>query len=181
MGARFTFTIPSVEESGSGTASVPTPRSVRSSQRAVGEAGQPVRVLAVDDDPQALRYVSDALNRAGYSPIVTGDPGEALRLVDAEKPDLVLLDMMLPGADGIELMKDILETADVPVVFLSAYGQDSLLPGPWTWGPWITSPSPSRQLSLRRGSGRPCGSGRRPSRQSRMCWAALWSTTANAG
>ena len=63
MGARFTFTIPSVEESGSGTASVLTPRSVRSSQRAVGEAGQPVRVLAVDDDPQALRYVSDALNR----------------------------------------------------------------------------------------------------------------------
>ena len=127
MGARFTFTLPSVEESGSGTASVPTPRSVRSSQRAVGEAGQPVRVLAVDDDPQALRYVSDALNRAGYAPLVTGDPGEALRLVADEKPDLVLLDMMLPGADGIELMKDILETADVPVIFLSAYGQDQLV------------------------------------------------------
>ena len=122
MGARFTFTLPSVEESGSGT-----PRSVRSSQRAVGEVGQPVRVLAVDDDPQALRYVGDALNRAGYAPLVTGDPGEALRLVADEKPDLVLLDMMLPGADGIELMKDILETADVPVVFLSAYGQDRLV------------------------------------------------------
>ena len=127
MGARFTFTLPSVEESGSGTASVPTPRSVRSSQRAVGEAGQPVRVLAVDDDPQALRYVSDALNRAGYAPLVTGDPGEALRLVADEKPDLVLLDMMLPGADGIELMKDILEAVDVPVIFLSAYGQDQLV------------------------------------------------------
>ena len=58
---------------------------------------------------------------------MTGDPGEALRLVADEKPDLVLLDMMLPGADGIELMKDILETADVPVVFLSAYGQDQLV------------------------------------------------------
>ena len=75
MGARFTFTLPSVEESGSGAASIPTPRSVRSSQRAVGEAGQPVRVLAVDDDPQALRYVSDALNRAGYCPHCDWGPG----------------------------------------------------------------------------------------------------------
>ena len=127
MGAQFTFTLPSVEESGSGTASVPTPRSIPSSRRAVGEPGQRLRVLAVDDDPQALRYVSDALTRAGYTPIVTGDPEEALRLVGGEKPDLVLLDMMLPGTDGIELMKDILETAEVPVIFLSAYGQDQLV------------------------------------------------------
>ena len=127
MGAQFTFTLPSVEESGSGTASVPTPRSIPSSRRAVGEPGQRLRVLAVDDDPQALRYVSDALTKAGYTPIVTGDPAEALRLVGGEKPDLVLLDMMLPGTDGIELMKDILETAEVPVIFLSAYGQDQLV------------------------------------------------------
>ena len=127
MGAQFTFTLPSVEESGSGTASVPTPRSIPSSRRAVGEPGQRLRVLAVDDDPQALRYVSDALTKAGYTPIVTGDPEEALRLVGGEKPDLVLLDMMLPGTDGIELMKDILETAEVPVIFLSAYGQDQLV------------------------------------------------------
>ena len=127
MGAQFTFTLPSVEESGSGAASVPTPRSVPSSRRAVGEPGQRLRVLAVDDDPLALRYVSDALSKAGYTPIVTGDPEEALRLVGGEKPDLVVLDMMLPGTDGIELMKDILETAEVPVIFLSAYGQDQLV------------------------------------------------------
>ena len=127
MGAQFTFTLPSVGESWSGTASVPTPRSISSSRRAVGKPGQRLRVLAVDDDPQALRYVSDALTKAGYTPIVTGDPEEALRLVGGEKPDLVLLDMMLPGTDGIELMKDILETAEVPVIFLSAYGQDQLV------------------------------------------------------
>ena len=86
MGAQFTFTLPSVEESGSGTASVPTPRSIPDSRRAVGEPGQRLRVLAVDDDPQALRYVSDALTKAGYMPIVTGDPEEALRLVGGEKP-----------------------------------------------------------------------------------------------
>ena len=53
---------------------------------------------------------------------MTGDPEEALRLVEEEKPDLVLLDLMLPGTDGIELMKDILGAADVPVIFVSAYG-----------------------------------------------------------
>ena len=123
MGARFTFTIPTVEETGSGTANGPARRSTRSSRRMVGEH---VRVLAVDDDPQALRYVRDALASAGYTPVVTGDPEEALRLVGEEKPDLVLLDLMLPGTDGIELMKDILTAGDVPVIFLSAYGRDDL-------------------------------------------------------
>ena len=87
MGARFTFTLPAVEEAVRGTASGPPPLSTRTSRRSVGER---VRVLAVDDDPQALRYVRDALSKAGYTPVVTGDPEE-------ERPDLVLLDLMLPG------------------------------------------------------------------------------------
>ena len=45
-----------------------------------------------------------------------------LRLVEAERPELVLLDLMLPGTDGIELMREIFDVADVPVIFLSAYG-----------------------------------------------------------
>ena len=56
MGARFTFTLPAVEEAVRGTASGPPPLSTRTSRRSVGER---VRVLAVDDDPQALRYVRD--------------------------------------------------------------------------------------------------------------------------
>ena len=122
MGARFTFTIPTVEEAGSGTAV-----STSAARRAVAGPGERVRVLAVDDDPQALRYVRDALASAGYTPVVTGDPEEALRLVGEEKPDLVLLDLMLPGTDGIELMKDILGAGDVPVIFVSAYGRDELI------------------------------------------------------
>ena len=124
MGARFIFTIPTVEEPGSGTANGPARLSTRSSRRMVGEH---VRILAVDDDPQALRYVRDALASAGYTPVVTGDPAEALRLVAEEKPDLVLLDLMLPGTDGIELMKTVPELSDVPVIFLSAYGRDQII------------------------------------------------------
>ena len=124
MGARFTFTIPTVEEAGSGTANGPARLSTRSSRRIVGEH---VRILAVDDDPQALRYVRDAPASAGYTPVVTGDPAEALRPVAEEKPDLVLLDLMLPGTGGIELMKTVPELSDAPVIFLSAYGRDQII------------------------------------------------------
>jgi two-component system KDP operon response regulator KdpE len=85
---------------------------------------EPVRILCVDDDPETLRYVRDALTRAGYAPVVTED---VPRLMAEEPPRLVLLDLVLPGSDGIELMNDVLKKADVPVIFLSAYGQDQLV------------------------------------------------------
>ena len=115
LGARFTFTLPAVEQPATpapGPASTGSTRTPR------------VRVLAVDDNPQDLRYVRDVLTRAGYAPIATADPADVPRLMEEEKPHLVLLDLVLPGSDGIELMNDIRKTADVPVVFLSVYGQD---------------------------------------------------------
>ena len=123
LGARFTFTLPTVEEAGRGPA-VSAP-SHRRGQR--GEPEERVRVLAVDDDPQALRYVRDTLAQAGYQPVVTGDPEEALRLMRYEKPHLALLDLMLPETDGIGLMQDLLGIADVPVIFISAYGREDLV------------------------------------------------------
>ena len=146
MGARFTFTIPTVEETGSGTAV-----STSAARRAVAGPGERVRVLAVDDDPQALRYVRDALASAGYTPVVTGDPEEALRLVAEEKPDLVLLDLMLPGTDGIELMKDILTAGDVPVIFVSAYGRDELIARAFDMGAvdYVVKPFSPTELAAR--------------------------------
>lgn len=66
----------------------------------------PVRVLVVDDDPQALLYVRDALTAAGYAALATGDHTELSRVIREEKPHLVLLDLMLSGTDGIKLMND---------------------------------------------------------------------------
>ena len=119
LGARFTFTIPVAVDAVAGV-----PRLSARRERAEKER---TRVLCVDDDPQTLRYVRDALAGAGYAPIVTGDPQEAASLVEANDPHLVLLDLMLPGTDGIELMGDILDMADVPVIFLSAYGQEEII------------------------------------------------------
>ena len=84
-------------------------------------------MLAVDDDPQTLRLIRDALVRSDYTPIVTADPEEALRLVEEERPHLVLLDLVLPGTDGMELMKDIAQMSEAPVIFLSAHGQEQLV------------------------------------------------------
>ena len=91
-------------------------------------------VLAVDDDPQALRYVRDTLAGAGYRSVVTGDPEEALRLMQEERPRLALLDLMIPESDGIELMQAVRGIADVPVIFLSAYGREDLVARPFDLG-----------------------------------------------
>ena len=121
LGARFTFTLPTVEEN---ELAPPPPFPERTSRTALQEK---VRILAVDDDPQALRYVRDALDRSGFTVITTGNPDEVARLLAKEKPHLVLLDLVLHGADGVALMKDISETGDVPVIFVSAYEQDHLI------------------------------------------------------
>ena len=124
LGARFSFTIPAVERGASVHAAPSIPAPARASRR---RAAAQLRVLALDGDPQALRAVRDALLQAGYAPTVTADPEEALRLVEQERPQLVLLDLLLPGADGVALLRNLVETADIPVIVLSVHGQEQLL------------------------------------------------------
>ena len=122
-GSRFTFTLPVAE--GVSEIGVRGDHPLSTSPTEVGP--EPARILAVDDDPQALRYIRDALTRAGYVAVVTGDPDGVHQLMAEQQQQLVLLDLMLPGVDGVELMQSILETYDVPVIFLSAYGQEEVV------------------------------------------------------
>ena len=119
-GTRFTFTLSAAEEAAAADFSGSRARPPR-------ERRDPERVLVVDDDPQTLRYVRKALTSAGYAPLVTGDHRELADLIRAEKPRLVLLDLMLPGTDGIELMESVPELADQPVIFISGYGRDETI------------------------------------------------------
>ena len=123
LGTRFTFTIPLVEEVSTGVMEVPTHRSVRPRR---ADRQKPL-VLVVDDDPQVLGYIRGVLEDAGFSPLVTGDPKEVSDLIETRQPDLVLLDLLLPDTDGIQLMQDIPALADRPVIFLSAYGRDETI------------------------------------------------------
>ena len=118
-GARFTFTIPVADET------APTPAHL--SRRVSSADRERTRVLVVDDDPQALRYVRDTLTVEGFSVAVTGEPGDVEDLIESERPHLVLLDLMLPGTDGIELMSTLKGLSEVPVIFLSAYGRDQYI------------------------------------------------------
>ena len=122
LGSRFTFTVPT---------STHMPASAATERVHAAACGPPshdqTRVLAVDDDPRLLKHVRDSLTGAGYSPVVTGDPGEVLSLIAETSPHVVLLDLMLPGIDGVELMQDIHAAHDTPVIFLSAYDQDELI------------------------------------------------------
>ena len=115
-GTRFTFTIPAVEQAAEDPdrAASEQPKAVRGR----------VRVLVVDDDPMMLRQVRGALAEAGYDTVLTGDPTEVAGLMRTSPPDLVLLDLVLPETDGIELMSRIPALADIPVIFLSGYGRD---------------------------------------------------------
>ena len=121
-GTRFTFTLPVVTTSGQ------TVRDSVGRDSGRSQTGRDAkRILVVDDDPQTLRYLGEALEAAGYRPFLTGDPRELPGLLRNKRPDLVLLDLMLPGADGIELMERVIGLADLPVIFISGYRGDETI------------------------------------------------------
>jgi len=86
-------------------------------------------VLVVDDEPTILDVVSRYLERAGYQARVAGDGREALRLAGEERPDLIVLDLMLPGMGGLEVMRLLRERSwdrgRVSVILLTAKGEQT--------------------------------------------------------
>ncbi len=78
-----------------------------------------IRILAVDDERPIAELLRVSLTRAGYDCLCAYDGLEAANLIEKENFDLILLDIMLPGADGFELM-DYIRTTGVPVIFLTA-------------------------------------------------------------
>jgi DNA-binding response OmpR family regulator len=80
-------------------------------------------ILVVDDEPTITDVVSRYLVRAGYRTRTAGDGEEALRLAASEQPDLIVLDLMLPGLDGLEVMRRLQEHERTSVILLTAKGE----------------------------------------------------------
>src|SRR5256886_11875582 len=80
------------------------------------------RVLVVDDDPALSEMLGIVLRGEGFEPSFVADGESALRAFHDTKPDLVLLDLMLPGKDGIDVCREIRSESGVPIVMLTAKG-----------------------------------------------------------
>lgn len=83
------------------------------------------KVLVVDDDQNILEIVEYNLKKQGFSVITAGDGIKAIDLVRKEKPDIVILDIMLPGMDGFEVCRIIRKDALTPIIFLSAKTEEA--------------------------------------------------------
>jgi DNA-binding response OmpR family regulator len=112
------------------------------------------RVLVVDDDMNVRDVVRRYLEHAGYRVDVAGDGEEALRIAGESDPDLVVLDLMLPGIDGYEVCRRLRQRSQVPVVMLTARGEeDDRIAGLQLGADdYVAKPFSPRELVLRVGS-----------------------------
>jgi len=82
-------------------------------------------ILVVEDEMKIARLVRDYLEHAGFEVVVAGDGESAVASARGRKPDLVVLDLGLPGMDGVEVTRELRRTSNVPIVMLTARGEES--------------------------------------------------------
>jgi DNA-binding response OmpR family regulator len=111
-------------------------------------------VLVIDDDPTVRDVVGRYLARAGYQVSQAQDGEQGLRLAAARMPDLVVLDLMLPGRSGLEICAELRARSSVPVIMLTALGEeeDRVVGLELGADDYVTKPFSPRELVLRVGS-----------------------------
>lgn len=82
-------------------------------------------ILVVDDEPKIVKLTRDYLEKDGFRVVSAGDGNAALSMARREKPDLIVLDVMLPGMDGREVCRALRRETDVPVIMLTARSEES--------------------------------------------------------
>jgi len=83
------------------------------------------KVLVVDDAPDIVRLTRDYLEHAGFAVVTAANGDDALRLARTERPDLIVLDLGLPGRDGLDVTRDLRRESAVPIVMLTARTEES--------------------------------------------------------
>jgi two-component system alkaline phosphatase synthesis response regulator PhoP len=82
-------------------------------------------ILVVDDEPKIVQLVQDYLERAGFSVRTAGNGTSALTLAHSIQPDLIILDLGLPGMDGLDVTREIRKSSNAPIIMLTARGEES--------------------------------------------------------
>src|SRR5881628_3982973 len=108
-------------------------------------------VLVVDDEPIVREVVVKYLHRDGFTTLEAGDGDEARRLLEQRDPSLVVLDLMLPGMDGLELCRWIRTRSQLPVIMLTARGEeaDRIVGLELGADDYVTKPFSPRELATR--------------------------------
>ena len=108
-------------------------------------------ILVVDDEPKILQLAKDYLVDNGFKVLTSGDGVQALAIARQEKPDLIVLDLMLPGMDGLDVCRTIRKESDVPIIMLTARAEeaDQLIGLELGADDYITKPFSPRTLVAR--------------------------------
>ena len=108
-------------------------------------------ILVVDDEPIVRDVIVRYLNRDGFTTLEAGDGEDARRLIETAEPGLVVLDVMLPGTDGLELCRWIRSRSDLPVILLTARGEeaDRIVGLELGADDYVTKPFSPRELTAR--------------------------------
>jgi two-component system phosphate regulon response regulator OmpR len=86
--------------------------------------GKPDRILVVDDDPELRKLLSDYLSDAGFAVDLAADGEQMRRALARATPGVIVMDLMLPGTDGLALTREVRGTSSVPILMLSARGEE---------------------------------------------------------
>jgi len=110
-----------------------------------------IKIILVDDEPEILTLVRDYLSREGFNVLTALNGTEGMQLIEREKPDLVLLDWMLPGMSGLEMCKRLRETSTIPIIMLTAKSEeiDRVLGLEFGADDYIVKPFSLRELAAR--------------------------------
>ncbi|MEA2624304.1 MAG: hypothetical protein QOD06_349 [Candidatus Binatota bacterium] len=114
----------------------------------------PKRVLIVEDDAPTRRLLTDFLKMNGFTPLAVGSGEEALPLAEGQQPNLIILDIGLPGMDGWEILRRLQSsagTASIPIVMLTCYDAVEDLIRAYSFGATYFIAKPYNQEELLRG------------------------------
>jgi two-component system, OmpR family, alkaline phosphatase synthesis response regulator PhoP len=111
----------------------------------------PKKILVIDDEPKIVEICKDYLHAAGYDVITAGDGAQGLTQARLQKPDLIVLDLMLPGIDGLDVCRSLRHDSEVPIIMLTARIEetDRLIGLELGADDYITKPFSPRELVAR--------------------------------
>ncbi len=112
-----------------------------------GRGTQMKRILVVDDEADIRLLYQEELQEAGYQVAVAADGHEALRMVQQGRPDLMTIDIKMPGMDGVELLRRVREIyRDLPIIICTAYGDFKYDFATWASDAYLTKSSDLQEL-----------------------------------